>query len=444
MLDLSCSVKAAINTPTKHFPLRVAYITGSFPYVTETFVVNQIAGIVARGHEADVYTANADKPDNVPGNVRRLRLMDRTHYLHGSRYHIIRLLFAFYSVIRNGWRAPRMVWRSLNVFRYGRAAASLGLLCAALTLRRHALKPYDIVHCQFGTYGELALRLKEIGALSGRLVVSFRGYDATKFLRAHPHAYDELFRRADLFLPVSEALAQRLVEAGCDRKKIVVHHSGIDMTKFRFVERNISKPQSVALLSIARLTEKKGLEYAIRAVAELVVSGRQLTYTIVGEGPLRPALEQLCQELGIVAQVKFIGWRDHNEVIGLLERTHILIAPSVIAADGDEEGIPNVVKEAMAIGVPVVGTRHGGIPEVIEDGVSGALVSERDAGAIAGKLSYLLDHPQEWAALGQAARRRVTDQFDIEKLNDDLVDLYQELQNNAENVYEDNAYREQL
>lgn len=420
-------MKPSVHSPEQRANLRIAYLVGSFPYVTETFVVNQVVGMAARGHQVDVYTTAPETVHHVSEGVRRYRLMERTHYLFGSPNRPIRAVKAALWLLRDGWRLPRVLLRSLNVARYGRAAASLGLLCAALTLHRRNAGRYDIVHCQFGTLGELALRLREIGALSGKLVVSFRGFDATKYLRAHPRAYDELFRCADLVLPVSEALAHRLVEAGCDRSKIVVHHSGIECAKFPYIERGRSVREPMQLISVARLTEKKGIEYAIRAVAQLVAAGRAVSYRIVGEGQLRLQLESLVAKLGVGTQVQLLGWRSHDEVVTLLERAHVLVAPSVSAADGDEEGIPNAVKEAMAMGMPAVSTRHGGIPELIEDGVSGFLVPERDAETLAQRLLYLADHPEQWGPLGRAAREHIKSQFDIHRLNDELAHLYQGL-----------------
>jgi len=108
----------------------------------------------------------------------------------------------------------------------------------------------------------------------------------------------------------------------------------------------------------------------------------------------------------------------------MLAEAHILMAPSVTAADGDEEGIPNTLKEAMAMGIPVISTLHAGIPELVADGISGFLVPERDAAALADRLRRLVDHPETWAAMGRAGRVRIDSDFDIDRLNDQLLDLY--------------------
>jgi len=122
-----------------------------------------------------------------------------------------------------------------------------------------------------------------------------------------------------------------------------------------------------------------------------------------------------------------LGWKDQQEIIEILKKSHIFIAPSVTAKSGDQDAPVNVLKEAMAIGLPVISTYHGGIPELIQDNISGFLVPERDADAIAEKISYLLDNSQIWVPITQAARLQVEENYDLHKLNDELVDIYQQL-----------------
>ena len=185
------------------------------------------------------------------------------------------------------------------------------------------------------------------------------------------------------------------------------------------------------LVTVARLVEKKGVAYALQAVARLLRQGTNVSYVIAGDGPLRPDLERLIQDLRLDARVRLLGWVDGEQISRLLKDAHVLVAPSVTAEDGDQEGIPNVLKEAMATGMPVVSTWHGGIAELVEDGVSGFLVAERDVDALTDRLAYLADHVETWPALGRAGRTKVERQFDIERLNDRLVELYRQLLRNG-------------
>ncbi len=181
-------------------------------------------------------------------------------------------------------------------------------------------------------------------------------------------------------------------------------------------------------MTIARLVEKKGVAYAIEAVARLVSSGKRITYDVIGgDGGLRRDLERLIEDLGVWAYVRLLGWKNHDEVLRLLQNAHILVAPSVTATNGDQEGIPNVIKEAMALGLPVISTLHSGIPELVEDGKSGFLVPERDVDSLADRLAYLIDHPERWPEMGQLGRKYVEEHYDINTLNDSLVEIYQRL-----------------
>ena len=180
------------------------------------------------------------------------------------------------------------------------------------------------------------------------------------------------------------------------------------------------------MITIGRLVEKKGIEYAIRAVARLARQ-RPVEYLVVGDGPLRSSLQELVDSLGAGGTIQLVGWKLQDELIELLDRSHLLLAPSVTAADGDADAPVNTLKEGMAMGLPTVGTWHGGIPELVRDGVSGFLVPERDADALFEKLLYLVDRPQEWEAMGRAGRQDVEATYNMEVLNDELVALYRSL-----------------
>ncbi|MGV2831203.1 glycosyltransferase [Myxosarcina sp. GI1(2024)] len=211
------------------------------------------------------------------------------------------------------------------------------------------------------------------------------------------------------------------------KKKIIVHHMGINCDDFAFIPREPTADSSTKLVSVCRLVEKKGIEYAIRAVAKLARSRRNIEYNIVGDGELKPKLQELITELNIGDRIKLLGWKQKTEVIDLLNNSDLLLAPSVTARNGDREGIPVALMEAMAMGLPVISTLHSGIPELVEHGVSGFLVPERDSDAIAEKLEYFLEHPEVWTEMGKAGREIVTQNYNIDKLNNRLVEIYQDL-----------------
>ena len=145
---------------------------------------------------------------------------------------IVRVIKAISLIVKYAPSNYQVIFRSLNIFSYGKPALSLSLLFMSIALLERG--PFDIIHCQFGTLGLVHVSLKQILSSNCKIVTSIRGYDVTVFLKKHPGAYHELFREGDLFLPVCEFLKERLIQEGCEEKKIVVHHSGIDCSKFEY------------------------------------------------------------------------------------------------------------------------------------------------------------------------------------------------------------------
>ena len=193
-------------------------------------------------------------------------------------------------------------------------------------------------------------------------------------------------------------------------------------------EKQSPENSAIKILTVARLTEKKGLEYSLKAIRHLLNKGFIIEYTIVGDGPLEKQLRDMAIELQLQHQVHFLGKADQNEIVTLYKQSHLFLLPSVTAFDGDQEGIPVVLMEAQACGLPVISTWHTGIPELVVDGVSGFLVPEKDVDALTEKLAYLIEHPELWPEMGRRGREIVQEHFDSDKLNHRLVEIYQSLQ----------------
>lgn len=282
-----------------------------------------------------------------------------------------------------------------------------------------------MIHCHFGHLGILGMQLREIGAIQGRLYTTFHAWDITEYLtEAGPQAYQELFHKGERFLPISNYWKNRLIELGCDPAKITVHRMGIDCQAFTFIPRHLQQGQPVQIVSVARLVEKKGIEYGIRAIAQLKQQQPNIQYTIIGDGDLQDPLQTLIRELQVTDIVHLLGWRQQTEIIAILNDAHILLAPSVTGQKGDQEGIPVALMEAMAMGLPVVSTQYSGIPELVENGVSGYLVPERDCDAIAHQLNELIEHPQRWQQMGQAGRSAVESHYNVHQLTEKLSEFY--------------------
>jgi colanic acid/amylovoran biosynthesis glycosyltransferase len=283
--------------------------------------------------------------------------------------------------------------------------------------------PFGVIHAHFGPNGVRAVRLRERRVIAGPVLTSFYGYDVGR--PGARDGYDQLFAQGDLFIALSEEMRDRLVSLGCPQQRIAVHRLGIDLDRLR--PRQHGTNRRLEILSIARLVPKKGIEDGLRAVAELAKRGRDVAYTIVGDGPLRGRLEQRARELDVGRLVNFTGARPANEIPQFLGAADVLLAPSVTAGDGDAEGTPVAILEAQAAGIPVVSTLHAGIPEIVEDSRSGFLVAEGDVPALTEKLAELSDNPSLRATMGIAGRAIVMGKHDIRVLNQELARIYASL-----------------
>ena len=412
--------------------MKVAYFVDSFPVVTETFVINQIAGVVHQGHGVTIYSKRKGALDHTHPNVKKYQLLEKTLFLSDlPQNYYSRTWFAckliFPCLFSNPIKTAGMVIALVRQ-RYGKTSGKTTLLESLyICLPQMKQTPYDILHCQFGTHGPSVLSLNKAGKIGKKLVTSFRGHDATQDAKIRNNPYSELFSAGDLFLPVSVALKDKLISMGCDKSKIHVLHSGIDCHNYRFSPRTIANNSTVTIVTIARFVEMKGLEYGIECMKILASKGYKFEYKIVGDGPLRTKLETLIRKYSLNASIQLLGWKSHPDILRLLDDCDIMLAPSITASNGETEGIPNAVKEAMATGTPVVATIHGGIPELVQDGVSGFLVPERDANALAEKISDLIDNPGLQSKLILHARQFIEDNYEINKLNIDLLKLYESL-----------------
>ena len=406
--------------------MRIAFILDDFPSVTQTFILSQINGMIEHDLEVDLYALRQSQHVKNHFELSRNNLLDRVVYLPAfPRNRVVRLFRGLWlSLTHRGWRNPAMLIKSLNFRKYRPALVHLFRL---LPFFKSGCRQYDVIHCQFGTVAPLAMQLIQLGALRGKLVTSIRGHDITQSEKVSRGIYKDLYKFGDAFLPVSDSLRKMLLADGCDEDKITVLHSGIDCEKFEYKERRRDGNKPIRLITTARLVEMKGLKYAIEAVSLLISRGINLTYDILGDGLLRAELEAQIKALDVGDKITLHGWLDHEEVKARLSDAHILIAPSITADNGEKEGIPNAVKEAMAQGLPVVATWHSGIPELVEHGVSGLLSEEKDVKSLAENIEYLLNNAQDWAEMGRKGRQHVLDEFDITKMNMKLIEIYQSL-----------------
>src|SRR5438034_151686 len=284
-----------------------------------------------------------------------------------------------------------------------------------------------LLHIYFGHIAVHLLPL--IRAWNKPSIVSFHGADVMVDMDkpAYRSATREMLKAVVLVLVRSESLRRAVVDLGCDEKKIEIQRTGIPLDEFPFRERSFPSRSGGGewrFLQAGRLIEKKGLPVTVRAFASFLRQYPSATLAIAGEGPLLGQLQKLARELKIDNHVSFIGFISQEELRDIFYASHIFLHPSATGPDGNQEGIPNSMLEAMASGLPVFATQHGGIPEAIENGVSGVLVPERDDKAL---VRALFEAAQDRHFLSRIAHKGagvVAEKFDQSTQVQRLEDIY--------------------
>lgn len=406
--------------------MKVGFFLLKFPLSSETFVLNQITAFIDMGFEVEIVALQKGDTQNTHAAWTKYNLAARTRWLQDEPAgKVAKLRHRASQTLRGIHR--KNTWQALNLKRYGAESRNLILsaICGKVATPFHA----DVFIAHFGPAGVTAAKLRELGVIRGKIATIFHGIDISsrEVLNHYTPEYQQLFRRGDLMLPISDLWAGRLQKMGCPREKIAVSRMGVDMT--RFSPRPVKAPATpLEIISVARLTEKKGLHVAIEACRQLKEQGVAFRYRILGIGPWERRLRTLIEQYQLEDVVEMPGFKPSHEVRAMLDDADVFLLPSVTGADGDMEGIPVALMEAMAVGIPVVSTLHSGIPELVEADKSGWLVPENDARALAQRLAAFsqLD-TDELTTVVKRAREKVEHDFNQQVINRELASLLQAL-----------------
>ena len=319
------------------------------------------------------------------------------------------------NLLRHGWlkfvkRRPPVIYRGEYQ------------LLASLLERRGA----DLMHIYFGHTGVHLLPFIE--QWDKPCVVSFHGADvAVKEDIAHyPAKLRRLFEVVPLVFARSQSLADRLSEFGCPPEKLRINRTGVPLDEFPFVDRQAPTDGHWRVMQACRLIPKKGVATSLRAFAIFKKDHPQAKFYIAGKGPLQPELEMLAAGLGIFKDVHFVGFLSQPKLMELYASSHLFLHPSEMPPDENQEGVPNSILEAMATGLPVAATQHGGIPEAVEHGRTGWLVPEEDHIALANAMQEIARSPRVLTEMGLRAREAVIKRFAQEAQIDQLEWFYEE------------------
>ncbi len=359
-------------------PLRIALCVGEWLPASETFIYDQLV------HQRRV----------------RARVIARERTAFADR-------FPYDDVVHLG----RL--ETLGFYQWGVAPT------VTRALKDHGAR---LVHAHFGPNGTRILPFAR--ALGIPLVVSMHGHDVGGLEpqnREHPRyrryqrTSAELFDYVSVFLCASTELVELMAGHGVSERKLQLHHLGVDVARFTPGPARQRVPGRV--LMVGRLVEKKGMFDGISALAQLIPRRPEAHLRLIGDGPIREELEAHAASLGVSSRVTFCGALPSDDVIQEMRRATVLLTPSFTTTTGDRESGVIVVKEAGAVGLPAVVTRHGGLPEIIDEGQNGFLVPERDVTAIAERLEELLSSPDLARTMGERARVLVHERYDSVRQN---------------------------
>ncbi|KAA5953354.1 MULTISPECIES: glycosyltransferase [unclassified Pantoea] len=406
--------------------MKLTFFTMRFPVASETFVLNQVTHFIDAGYEVEIISVFPGDLVNRHAAFDEYGLAAKTHYLlPEEKVSIVDKLNQRIKLVLPKVTKPSLL-RSLNVRRYG--AQSSKLLLPSIVANAKQTFTADVFLVHFGYAGALANKLRELGVLKGKQATVFHGADISRrhILEEHKLDYVNLFRQSELMLPISHLWENKLIEMGCPPEKIHVTRMGIEPEKFNFQPRQAFH-KSLRIVSVARLTEKKGLDVAVKASAILKQRGGQFQYTIIGNGDQDEMMRDFIAQEGMEDCVSMPGFKPQEEIRRALSEADIFLLPSKTAADGDMEGIPVALMEAMAVGLPVVSTFHSGIPELIENNVSGWLVEEDDPDALAETLLKLSQGEVDVAPVVAAARHKVETEFNQHIAYGELAQILERL-----------------
>lgn len=390
---------------TSRKPLRIAFFVGAFPALSETFVLDQMAFLIEKGHDVHVFSEQHSQQSVLHDGVQQHSLLERTTFFDHDPSIAA-------GTLTKMLRKVRKSTFDVASYRIDRAASTL----------RASRKPkpiaFDAILCHFGPRGVVALALRDRGLIEGPIATFFHAYELSRsFTEAWSRAYRELGTRSEAVLPCTEHW-QRVLrkDIGVPEHRLSVHRMGVRVPESA-MRSYITKGQ-FRITIVGRLEPKKGHGTLLKAFASANIPDGILT--VVGDGTLRSELESLAfGELKLTSSsVRFVGAVTPDAVRSLLDsETDVFCLPSETAADGDKEGLPVAIMEAMAAGLPTISTRHSGIPELIVDDRTGLLIDERDHAALADAIKRLYTDQALRERLGCAGREAVRKRFNQEDWN---------------------------
>jgi colanic acid/amylovoran biosynthesis glycosyltransferase len=383
--------------------VRILILTNSFPSASGTFVYNHVHGLANRGHDVLVLAKRSNRVP-YPENTAAIRVI-----LYSSEQKSRAPFFSCKPALLFFLRHPLRFFR---VIRQILIHNDWAVMQAFSAFRRLDVDVFDVTHAEFGPLGNMAIALKACGIRTGPICTSFRGSDISSYARRRPCAYTLLARQGEKFLPVCAAFIPRLKELGFPEDRIKVYHSAVNLDGFplRSARRSRSS-ERILLIVIGRFVAKKGFHLAVEVVKRLLNEGMDVELELIGDGPERGTLLARAAALGIADRIVAPGWLGRREIYERLIRADVCLGTSITPDTGEVEGIPNVLKEAMAVGVPVAAFDHSGVGELVQNGRTGLLIPEGDIEAMVRAVKHLVSDASPTERIVAAARKLIEDEY---------------------------------
>jgi len=312
--------------------LRIAFFVATFPSISETFVINQVADLMDRGVRVDIFAFSHGNDSHISARYLTYKMSDHTHYLRSPVLN--------WGLCGRGLRTlRRLMMHPFAVMRVLTYCCRIRSLRPVVVCLPFIGRQFDLVHCHFGDLGNSFLTIKDVLHLRMPIITTFYGYDASKVFRQSPATvYDRLRRECSLFFVMSNDMKQRLLTRGFPEEKLKVLPVSIDVDSYPFSERTCLREVPIEMISVARLVEKKGLDDLLTALALVKQrTERKFHCSIIGAGQLEQQLRRLRSFLSLEDAVDFKGSMKVEDIVQLLPRMHMMIQPSKMASDGDME-----------------------------------------------------------------------------------------------------------
>lgn len=379
---------------------RLAYLTGQYPRATDTFIQREVATLRELGYHVQTFSVRRP-PDRDSGGLETATERDGTLYLLPPARLLSAHLFLFATSPKRYMLALALAVKTWPPG-LGAKARQLAYFAEAGLLAK-LMKDHSLVHLH-NHLADSSCSVAALAAQIGGFTFSFTMHGPTEFYEANLWWIDEKVRRALFVNCISHfCRSQAMVFSPPDCwEKLKIVHCGVDPALFK-VKSHAGRGER--LLFVGRLAAVKGLTILLEAIARI----DEVILNIAGDGPERSMLEQKARTLGLSERVQFLGYQSQQQVRELLKRTDLFVLSSFA------EGVPVVLMEAMAAGVPVIATRIAGIPELIQDGTSGILVSPGDVDATIDAIQRLLDNPDLRSSFASAGRETIERDFNIRK-----------------------------